>query len=212
MSSYINEKLGQLEIDFNNNQDTDTDSDSDTDNDNDNDNDNDSESENYITNEHPSSENSIHNEDSDTDDDVTNELEFQAQIEEMMNLSMKEFEENKTQIEKDLYDNLNISTTQFNNVDYIFIPVMPLSMYSEYENIKYLENTKKCIAPTIIFNNLLLDYTDSKIKLKIYKDDTYTNLKVYPIDFIIDDNIYIPCTIFQKLEIEPGDYLMFKTY
>ena len=56
----------------------------------------------------------------------------------------------------DINDNIieETSDTEYTNVDYIFLPIYPLAMFINYEKYEHLENTNKCIAPSIILNQL----------------------------------------------------------
>ena len=165
------------------------------------------------------------------------ELEFQRQLEEAMKISMDDFNNNKSNIERDLEDNFgtNLSSSDIvinnntnnntNNTNkkkekrnVMFLATFPMAMYYDYDNYKSLdkEESNYCIASNKILEELFNNeegnnnYSNITIKLKIFKNNMNTGLCITPYEFVIDDNVYIPHKIFEKLGIQPGDYLCYR--
>lgn len=136
--------------------------------------------------------------------DENDELEFNKHTELALQESLKEFNDTKSALEKDLASNLDSLELAEN-----WYPVYPLIMCYDYDKYKHLENTNKFIAPNIMLSQFD-DINTRYINYEIFNKSKKYKMVVTPFDFIMDDKIYIPYKIFTKLKIKPGNYLQFK--
>ena len=167
---------------------------------------------------------------------------FKQELEKALSLSKDNFENSRSILEKDLFDNLNmcnnneedvvdeeyvVDEARSNNNYQYWYPAYPLTLFPWYSD-KYsnLENSNQVIMPQMILEELFPSnsYHQEEMNSPTFNNNNIiaftlqiTDIEnesrkvvITPAEFIITDAVYLPNYIFQKLHIEPGNYICLK--